>query len=157
MANKIYPFQIDPPTTVNKTKSLQLPLDKTSGPAFRIERLFIEVPDLDAITATSVVAVMISTIIHNEETALLDIGEKELIMKQTLYFHLAEATLTEVKVNLNDNMFELENFRGVFLDVSVKNYITSLITGQDGAIAMNVAIEGQYVSKEKGDWNYNLF
>lgn len=157
MADKLYPFVIDAPTTVNKSKSLQLPLDKNSGDSFRINRLFIEVPDLDAIAATDEVGVMLSTSQHNEQSSLLEAGlNNGLIMKENLDFHLAEAAITSL-IDLNNSLTELRNFRGVFLDTSIKNYITHLITGQDGAIDMNVVIEGGYTSKDKEDWHYNTF
>lgn len=157
MADKLYPFTIDAPTTLNKTKSLLLPLDKQKGKSFRINRLFIEVPDLDAIAAADTVGVMASTVEHNEQATLLEAGlNNGLIMKQTLDFHLAEAAITQL-INLVDDLVELKNFRGTFLDTSVKNYLTHLITGQDGAIDMNIVIEGGYTSKDKDDWQYNTF
>lgn len=157
MADKLYPFVVDAPATVNKSKSLLLPLDKALGSSFRINRLFIETPELDAIAATDVVGVMLSKVEHNEQTTFLESGQNNgLIMKESLDFHLAEAAITNL-LNLNDGMVELKNFRGVFLETNQKNYITHLITGQDGAINMNITIEGGYTKPSKEDWNYNTF
>lgn len=158
MADKLYPFVIDAPATLNKSKSYLLPLDKSQGQSFRINRLFVEIPELDAaIAAEDTVGVELSTTEQNEQTALLTAGgSNTLIMKESLNFHLALAAITTL-IDLKLGLVELQNFRGVFLDTSVKNYITHLITGQDAGIAMNVVIEGGYTSKDKSDWEYNTF
>ncbi|KKM75435.1 hypothetical protein LCGC14_1390230 [marine sediment metagenome] len=154
---KLYPFIIDAPTTVNKTQSLLLPLDKSRGKSFRINRLFIEVPALDVIAAADTIRIMLSTIEHKEQTSLLTSGTKNgLIMKESIDFHLAEVALTSL-VDFNFGLVELKNFREIFLDVSVKNYITHLISGQDGAIACNVVIEGNYTGADKDDYEFNTF
>ena len=157
MADKLYPFVIDAPATVNKSKSLLLPLDKSQGKSFRIENLFIQVPALDAIAAGDTIQIQLSTVEHNEQTALLAAGTKNgLVMKEVLNFHLAVAAITSL-IDVQNGLVELKNFNDVFLDVSVKNYITHLITGQDGAIACNVVVKGGYTSADKDDYEFNTF
>lgn len=156
MADKLYPFAIDAPATVNKTKSYLLPLDKSQGPSFRINRLWIQVPDLDAIAAEDKIHVQLSTQNQNETTALLECINDEHIMTQVFDFHLAVAALTNLE-DFNFGLVECPNMAGIFLDCSVKNYITHLIIGQDGAIDMNVVIEGGYTSKDKQGFNFNTF
>lgn len=156
MADKMYPIVIDAPTTVNKTKSYQLPLNVNEGKSFRINRLFIQSPDLDAIAAADQIGIMLSKVAHNEQTSFLECISNEYIMSQILDFHLAEAALTGLD-DPNNGLVELTNFRGVFLNCSIANYITQLQTGQDGAIDMNVLIEGGYTSKDKSDYSNAKF
>lgn len=158
MADKLFPFVIDAPATLNRSKSYAIPLDKAQGKSFRINRLFIEIPELDAaIAAEDTVGLELSTTEQNEKTALLTAGSNNtLIMKESLNFHLALIAITSL-VDLKLGLVELQNFRGIFLDCSVKNYLTHLVTGQDGGIPVNIVIEGGYTSKTKDDWHYNTF
>lgn len=156
MGNKLYKFAIDAPATVNKTKSYLLPLNKNDGEGFRIEKMWIQSPDLDAIAATDRIIVQFSTLARNEETTVFEIISEYEIFTHVFDFHLAEAAI-ESLVDPTVCM-EVPDVVGTIFDCGKKNYITHLQTGQDGAIDLNVKILGQYIGKgEIEDWNYNVF
>jgi len=154
MGFKLYKFTIDAPTTVNKTKSYLMPLDKTIGTRFRIKRMWLAVPGLDAITATDQIGIQIHrSSTRNEETTFLSIVDENEIFTKVFDFHLAEAALT----NLYDPSVEIEvpNIEGTLLNCSDKNYMTRLVTGQAAAKVTYVKILGQYENADAEDWNHN--
>lgn len=139
----MYKFDLDAAPTVNEVGSTKITLDTTKGSSFYIEKLWIAVPNLDAIAATDQIGFQLSTKNQNDEAALYDIESEYEIMTEFFDFHLAEAALTNLKDPTKE--VECQNFRGV--QVPREFYMNHLITGQDGAIGMKVKIKGNYMNK----------
>lgn len=157
MGNKLYKFEIDA-GTVNKINSLLLPLDSKKGAGFRIEKAWISVRDLDAIVATDAIGFQLTSNVDKKGGDLTDF--EELHSQYEIYtecydFHLAEAAI----VDLIDPqiVMPLRDIIGTILDCSEKNYANAIITGQDGALPMQVKFLGQYVNKGQDDFKYNVF
>jgi hypothetical protein len=138
----LYKFELSASPTVNKVGSTEFKLSPTKGASFYIEKLWIAVPDLDAIVATDQIAFQISTKDQNGADALYDIESEYEIATEFIDFHLAEGSLTTLKDPTKE--FELVNFRGVQLPKAF--YFNHLITGQDGAIGCYIKIKGNYSS-----------
>jgi glucuronate isomerase len=156
MGFKLYKFEIDAPATVNKTKSYLMPLDKNIGTRFRIRRMWIAVPSLDAIAAADELAIQFHrSSARDELTTLLSIIDENEIFTKKFDFHLAEAALTI----LDDPSIEIEvpGIEGTLLNCSDKNYLTRLVTGQGAAKVTYVKILGQYENADAEDWNHNQF
>ena len=127
MTNKLYKLTIDAPATLNKVKSLLMALDKSLGQSFRIEKLWISVPALDAIAAADLIGFQISKLSQNENAALYDIDSEYEIFTKVFTFHLAEAAITSLLTP--DVEMEVPGIAGTLLDCSEKNYLNALVTG----------------------------
>ena len=93
--------------------------------------------------AMSEIAFQISKNNQRDAASLIGIESDNEIMTEYLDFHLAEAALTMLKDPTKE--IELKNFRGLMLPKNF--YFNHLIMGQDGAIGMNIKIEGNYSGK----------
>jgi hypothetical protein len=154
MTNKLYKFEIDAPATAEKCKSLLMSLDKNQGPMFRIEKAWIQCPELDAIAAADTVAFQISLQSQNENSDILEISSEYEVFTHVWDFHLAEAAITST-IDMN-RCVEIPDIVGTMLECNKKNYLTCMQTGAGAADqTTNIKILGQYVSTNIDDWNYN--
>jgi hypothetical protein len=144
MSNKQLKFKIDAPATQNKVKSMDFTLDESKGNAFRIEKIQICIPDLDAVVSTDSWTFQISTQDQNENAALYDIeSEYEILTIGEGWQFTADDPL-DLTVKYAGKWFTKE-VEGIFITAN-KFYLNQLILGQDGAIVMYVKVIGQYVN-----------
>lgn len=155
MTNSLFKFSIGAAPTVNQAATLEIIPDSKKGNMFRIEGGHIAVPDLDAIAATDQIQFQIATQDQNDAAALYDIASQYEVYTECYDFHLAEAAITQ----LDDptKKLELRKIEGTLLESGKRYYLTSLITGQDGAIGMKVCLFGHYVATEVDDWHNSKF
>lgn len=154
MTNKLYKFLIDAPTTAEKCKSLLLPLDKGMGSMFRIEKMWIQGKEMDAMIAGDLIGIQVSLQSQNENAALLDIDSEYEIFTYVWKIHLAEAT--NPGFDDPNKCLEVPGIEGTLLECNKKNYLTAIQIGAGAADqTTRVKILGQYVSSNVDDWNYN--
>lgn len=150
MVNARFKFDLEAPATVNKVKSTEWTPDPKKGENFRIERGNIAIPDLDAIATGDTIGFSISTQSYNELAAFPTISSE-----YEVYTWQKEHIFTQNDQGWGENpkiKMELDkDISGVLLKSGKKYFLNHLITGQDGAIGMELNLFGQYVDKPDDD------
>lgn len=155
MGNSLYKFQIDPPATADRVKGAEITPDRNKGASFRIERMWVNYENKDAIATTDKIGIQITKTNQNEATAFLMVDDEFEVF--TWY---KKETFTQDDRGLAPDAniaIEVEGIAGTMLESGKKHYINSICTGQDGAdVITHVKILGQYTSAKVEDWSHNI-
>lgn len=161
MTNRLYKFEIDAPTTANKTKSLPIvPHNDEEKNAFRIHRGWIGFTNKDAEATGDKIGFSISTVEWSEQADIKDIDDEHEVYSW-------EKTVEKLGTNGNRILYNEptkfiplgDDIEGTILKDGKKYYLNSLCTGQDGAdVTTQVKLLGQPVDvndDELADWHDN--
>jgi hypothetical protein len=160
MTNKLFKFELDAPGTADDVESLELTLDRSKGPAFRIEKAWISFQNRDAVAAGDTVGLQISTKSRDDLTTLYDIASEYEVFTWAEISSLLGTNGPEMREHDISVAYPIPGIEGTILRAGTKYYLNLICTGQDGAdVTAKVKILGQYVKKisadDLNDWHYN--